>query len=194
MSLKGQVKFINRDKNQFFATVRSRVENHFKESNIAKDGNSVLVSKTVVLLLLYSLPLVSIILFQPVYWVSLLLWFVAGVGMAGLGMSVMHDANHGAYSNNKIVNNLMSHVLNLLGASRFNWKLQHNILHHTYTNITHLDEDINDKGLLRFSPHTKVKPIHRIQWFLAFFLYGITTIYWVTAKDFLQYYRYIKNG
>jgi linoleoyl-CoA desaturase len=194
MSLKGQVKFINRDKSQFFATVRSRVENHFKENNISKDGNTVLVSKTVVLLVMYLLPLVLIILFQPVYWVSLLLWLLMGVGMAGVGMSVMHDANHGAYSNNKTLNNLMSHVLNLLGSSRFNWKLQHNILHHTYTNITHMDEDIDNKGVLRFSPHTEIKPIHRLQWLFAFFLYGITTLYWVTAKDFFQYFRYKKNG
>jgi linoleoyl-CoA desaturase len=194
MNLKGKVKFVNRDKSQFFATIKSRVEKHFKENNISKYGNGVLISKTVVLLLMYSLPFVFIVLFQPVYWLSLLLWLTMGVGMAGVGMSVMHDANHGAYFNNKRVNNLMSHVLNLLGASRFNWRLQHNILHHTYTNITHMDNDIDDKGVLRFSPHTKVKSIHRLQWLFAFFLYGITTLYWVSAKDFLQYFRYKKNG
>lgn len=194
MNIKGQVKFVNRDKNQFFATVRSRVEKHFKENSISKQGNTALINKTIVLLLMYSLPFGLIILFQPVYWIGLLLWLIIGVGMAGLGMSVMHDANHGAYSNNKTLNNLMSHVLNLLGSSRFNWKLQHNILHHTYTNITDIDEDINDKFVLRFSPHTKVKSVHRLQWLFAFFFYGITTLYWVTAKDFFQYFRYKKNG
>lgn len=194
MNLKGQVKFITRDKNHFFATVRSRVEKYFKETSISKYGNRKLIIKTIVLLLMYSLPFVIILLLQPVFWVSIILWLLMGVGMAGVGMSVMHDANHGSYSSNKTVNNLMSHVLNILGSSRFNWKLQHNILHHTYTNITHMDEDIDDKGLLRFSPHTKVKPIHRLQWVFAFFLYGITTLYWVTAKDFLQYFRYKKNG
>jgi linoleoyl-CoA desaturase len=117
-----------------------------------------------------------------------------GVGVAGLGMSVMHDANHGAYSSNKTVNYLMAHVLNLLGGSTVNWKLQHNILHHTYTNVVHMDDDIEDKLMLRFSPHTTVKQVHRFQWVYAFFFYGLSTLYWVVAKDFVQYVKYRKNG
>jgi linoleoyl-CoA desaturase len=117
-----------------------------------------------------------------------------GIAVAGLGMSVMHDANHGAYSSNKTINFLMAHVLNLLGGNTDNWRLQHNILHHTYTNVTHMDEDIADKLVLRFSPHTEVKRVHRFQWVFAFLFYGITTLYWVTAKDFVQYVKFRKNG
>ena len=32
------------------------------------------------------------------FWVYLLLNIVIGIGMAGVGMNVMHDGNHGAYS------------------------------------------------------------------------------------------------
>jgi linoleoyl-CoA desaturase len=106
----------------------------------------------------------------------------------------MHDANHGSYSSNKTVNYLMAHVLNLLGGATVNWKFQHNILHHTYTNIVHMDEDIEDKLVLRFSPHTQVKPVHRFQWIYSFFFYGLTSLYWVTAKDFVQYVKFKRNG
>ena len=64
-----------------------------------------------------------------------------GIGMAGIGMSVMHDANHGAYSKIKIlISSLVFH--HFLGGSYINWKIQHNVLHHTYTNISSMDEDM----------------------------------------------------
>lgn len=194
MKLKGQVKFINKDKNQFFATLKKRVDAYFTENNISKYANSVLVIKTAVMLATYIVPFVLLLLLQPPFLVSMVLWFLMGISVAGLGMSVMHDANHGAYSPNKKVNFLMGHVLNLLGGSSLNWKLQHNILHHTYTNITHMDEDIEDKLVLRFSPHTQVKAVHRFQWLYAFLFYGITTLYWVTLKDFVQLNKFTKNG
>jgi len=75
-----------------------------------------------------------------------------------------------------------------------NWKLQHNVLHHTYTNIPQMDDDIEDKLVLKFSPYSQVKPFHHFQYIYAFFFYGLTTLYWVLAKDFVQYAKYIKNG
>ena len=37
--------------------------------------------------------------------------------MAGIGMSVMHDANHGAYSKNKNINNFFGFFITFLGGS-----------------------------------------------------------------------------
>ncbi|HUR12289.1 MAG TPA: acyl-CoA desaturase [Flavitalea sp.] len=191
---KGSVKFVAVGKNAFFSTLRNRVDEYFVQKGISRYGDSKMVIKTFVLLSIYLVPF-SIILFADLTpLVNLLLWTVMGIGVAGLGMSVMHDANHGAYSGNKKINWLMAHVLNLIGGSTFNWKLQHNILHHTYTNITHIDEDIASKPALRLSPHTPVNKVHRYQWIHSFFLYGLTTLYWVTVKDFIQWARYQKIG
>lgn len=192
--LKGQVKFVTKNKNLFFATLKGRVDAYFKENNLSKYANGGLLIKTATLLLIYLAPFVALLFLQPSFGVSLLLWFIMGVGVAGLGMSVMHDANHGAYSSNKVMNYLMAHVLNLLGGSTVNWKLQHNILHHTYTNVVHMDDDIEDKLMLRFSPHTRVKKVHRFQWVYSFFFYGLSTLYWVVAKDFVQYVKFKSNG
>ena len=161
MSLKGKVKFVPKDKNLFFATLRKRVDNYFLENNIPKTANTAMVVKSVVLLLSYILPFIALLLFQPALPVSLLLWFVMGLGVAGIGMSIMHDANHGAFSKSKRVNDLRGYTLNFVGGSAFNWKLQHNILHHTYTNVVELDEDIQDRLVLRFNPHSKVKFFHK---------------------------------
>ncbi|MFN0275193.1 MAG: fatty acid desaturase family protein [Chitinophagales bacterium] len=150
--------------------------------------------KSVILLAGYIIPFLVILLFQPAFLYSLGLWFVMGICLAGIGMSVMHDANHGAYSANKTVNTWMGYTLNLLGGTVFNWKLQHNILHHTYTNIVDMDDDIDDKAVMRFSPHKKLKIFHQLQFIYAFFFYGLLTLYWAVGKDFVQYFRYTANG
>lgn len=191
---KGAVKFVAAQRSQFFPTLKKRVDGYFADRKLAKSGEFRLAVKTIVLMCLYVLPFVALLFLQPGWGVSLLLWAVMGIGMAGLGMSVMHDANHGAYSTNPVVNWMMAHVLNLMGGSTYNWKLQHNILHHTYTNVTHMDDDIASKPGLRLSPHVPAKKSYRYQWFHGFLLYGLTTLYWVTGKDFVQFIRYRKNN
>ncbi|MBD1397035.1 acyl-CoA desaturase [Pontibacter sp. JH31] len=194
MKLKGKVKFVNKDKSLFFPTLRKRVDAYFTENNLPKSGNSHILIKSIVLLLLYVVPFVLLLALTPGLVFSLVLWFVMGIGVAGVAMSVMHDANHGAFSKSKTLNYLMAHSVNLLGASAFNWKLQHNILHHTYTNVVEMDEDIDDMVFMRFSPHTNVRFFHKVQWVYAFFFYGLLTLYWVILKDFLQFFRFIRSG
>lgn len=193
MQTKPKVRFISKDKNLFFATVKKRVDAYFEENHLSKNANAAMIIKTTILLLGYLVPFICFWVFQPSLGVSLLLWVIMGFSVAGIGMSVMHDANHGAYSASERVNYILGHTLNLLGGSVINWKLQHNVLHHTFTNITHLDEDIDDKAILRFSPHTLVKPIMKFQWVYALLVYGIVTLYWVFVKDFMQFQRYIRK-
>jgi linoleoyl-CoA desaturase len=191
---KENIKFININKTLFFPTLKKRVDSYFKEKNLSKYADRTMVVKSIVLLLCYIGPFILLLSLQPLFELSLLLWLIMGVGLAGIGMSVMHDANHGAFSSNKQVNFMVGHTLNLVGGSVFNWKLQHNILHHTYTNVVNMDEDIEDRLVLRFSPHTQVKSYQRLQWVYAFLFYGVLTLYWVLAKDFIQFFKYIKNG
>lgn len=191
---KSHVRFVDPDKSPFHKILQKRVNQYFKENNISRYGNHQMVLKTIVLTATYLGPLI-LMLVIPVAWpLSLLMWTLMGFGLAGVGMSVMHDANHGAYSQKKWVNNIMGASLNLAGGSIFTWKLQHNVLHHTYTNVCGMDDDIEDKLILRFSPHTQKKWYHKIQALYAFFFYGITTLYWVTAKDFIQFAKYTKNN
>jgi linoleoyl-CoA desaturase len=191
---KGRVKFTGKDKDQFFNTLRKRVDNYFTESRISKHANNVMIWKSIALLSAYILPFVAMMIWSIPFWICMLLWFVMGIALAGNGMSVMHDANHGAYSANDRINRLMGASLNLLGGSSFNWKLQHNILHHSYTNIDGMDEDIDSKVLLRFSPNAPLKKSHRFQVLNAIFFYGILTLYWGLLKDFVQLVSYTRSG
>jgi len=120
----------------------------------------------------------------------LILWALMGFGMAGIGLSIMHDANHNAYSSKPIVNKFFGYFLNLMGGYDLNWRVQHNVLHHTYTNILGMDEDVDAGIVLRFSEDQKTKPHHRYQHIYAWFLYGLMSISWIISKDFIQVIKY----
>jgi linoleoyl-CoA desaturase len=93
-----------------------------------------------------------------------------------------------------MINRWVGYSLNLLGGMVMNWKMQHNVLHHTYTNIAGLDEDIDTKLALKLSPHGPTTKAHRFQWVYAFFLYMILTLYWGLLKDLVQFFHYKKAG
>jgi len=90
-------------------------------------------------------------------------------------MSVMHDGAHGAYSAKQWANKLAGSTMFLLGSNTFNWKIQHNIKHHTFTNVYKYDEDISTKAVIRLCEHSPLKKYHRYQHIYAFPLYGLMT-------------------
>lgn len=185
------IKFNHADNAEFVKVLRKRVNNYFKENKITKYANFNMKFKTVVMLTIYFLPLIFILTgVVQSSWLSMLMWGIMGVGMAGIGFSVMHDANHGTYSKNQNVNKTIAFVISLIGGSSINWKIQHNVLHHSYTNIEGHDEDIELEPLLRLSPSQKRYKIHRFQVFYVWALYSVMTLYWFSVKDFDQIKRY----
>lgn len=187
------IKFSRSDSAQFFRTLNKRVNNYFKENNISKSGNWQLHLKTVVMFALYLTPYFLLFFIPMPGWVQFLLAIVMGIGMAGVGMNVMHDANHGAYSSKKWVNKIMGGSIYILAGNVYNWQVQHNVLHHTYTNIHGHDEDLEAGRVLRFSKHASWNPLHRFQHVYSIFLYGLLTINWVLTSDFMQTSRYLKR-
>lgn len=195
MAATKRIKFSRTADVEFVKTLKGRVAAYFEDKQITKHGNAGLVVKTVSLLLLYLVPLGCIIsgtVSHP--FLLLVMWLLMAVGMIGIGMSIMHDANHGAYSKNPKVNKALGYLINIVGGSAIVWKIQHNVLHHSFTNIDGHDGDIDTGGILRLSPNTKRLWIHRLQAFYAWFLYGMMTINWATFKDFLQLFDFRKRG
>jgi linoleoyl-CoA desaturase len=189
------VQFSKEHNTEFYKILRSRVNAYFKENNIAKTANAAMVFKTFALLALFLIPY-GFLFWQDMPTIAYYgLWVVMGFGMAGVGLSVMHDANHGAYSRKEWINTLVSNVMIILGGSARNWRIQHNVLHHTYTNVTDHDEDIDPPLFaLRFSPHSEYHSIHRFQHLYAWFFYGMMTLFWYLTKDYQQAFRYKKKG
>ena len=185
-----QVKFTKTGDEEFYKVLRKRVNTYFKENEISKFANANMVLKTIFMVSLYLVPFVLILSMLSSTLLIVLMWMIMGFGMAGIGLSVMHDANHSAYSKNKYVNLIIGKIIWLVGGSDVNWRIQHNVLHHTYTNVHGMDEDIEIDPLMRFSPNQKLRKGHKFQFIYAWFLYGMMTIMWATTKDYSQWKRY----
>ena len=190
------VRFAPRNGEGFYDTLKRNIDGFFKENNTPVHGSSKIMWKTVAMLALFFVPGILIITGVGAAHPALFyfLWFMMGLGMIGIGCSVHHDSNHGSYSDKKIVNTIIGDIVNVVGGYDVTWRIQHNILHHTYTNIDGLDEDLDTGGLLRFSPHTKKVAAHRFQHLYAWFLYCLLTIQWVTYKDYRLIVHYNRKG
>jgi len=190
-----KVKFPKGMDTSFIDNLRVRVRDYFDEHQISRYGNAGMVWKTIFMLSLYFVPYGIMVsgLIQDL-WMLLTGWILMGFGMAGIGLSIMHDANHRSYSSNQASNKIIGSVLNLVGGFAPNWQIQHNTLHHGFTNVDGYDEDIDPGNVLRLSPSKPRYRIHRYQHIYAWFLYGLMTITWVLDKDFGQLNRYRKEG
>lgn len=190
---KPQLRFPRKDSKQFFRTLNSRVNSYFKDNNIKRTGNWQLWFKTIIMFSIFLVPYFLILTLDLPGWLQLLFTIVMGVGMAGVGMNVMHDGNHGSFSSKAWVNNLMGSSIYILAGNVYNWKVQHNVLHHTYTNVHGHDEDLDAGRILRFTKHAEWRWYHKFQHYYSILLYGLLTINWAITTDFLQMKRYMKR-
>ena len=187
------IKFSNVDKAKFFRTLNKRVNLYFKENNIKRTGNWKLYSKAIIMFSLFLVPFILILTISMPQWLMAILMVITGIGMFCVGMNVMHVSNHDSFSSKKWVNKLMGSSIYILAGNVYNWKVQHNVLHHTFTNIIEHDEDIDAGRVIRFSQHSKWLKIHKIQKYYSIFLYGLLTINWAITTDVKQMHGYLKR-
>jgi linoleoyl-CoA desaturase len=148
----------------FYEEVKERVHQYFEANGISTHANWRMVLKTVVILAWLATSYVLLLFASP----SLVLAIVSAVAVAQgfvlVGFNIMHDGAHGSYSKSKRLNWVMGFTLDLIGGSQMFWRHKHNILHHTYTNINELDDDIHlSSGIMRFSPQQPWRSWHRFQ-------------------------------
>ncbi len=179
-----RISFKGDGKKNFVRELKSEVNAYFEENDLSKHANARMITKTITLLTIYFGAYALIMSGSLGIWSMAALCFVMGIGMAGIGFSISHDALHGAYSSNKTVNQLLGYTFDLMGANSYIWKITHNIIHHTYTNIYEHDEDLEVAEFIRLSPNAEYKPVHRAQHILAFFAYGFATLFWAFVKDY----------
>jgi len=87
----------------------------------------------------------------------------------------------------------MGSTIYILAGNVYNWQVQHNVLHHTYTNIHGHDEDMEAGRIMRFSKHAEWKRFHKYQHLYSVFLYGLLTFNWALTTDFKQTGNYLKR-
>lgn len=185
-----KVKFTNRDTLGFYSTVRSRVDDYFKTNNISKFANGAMYLKTIIILggVVGAYALIISNILTPLGMLGAAI--VLGVFKALTGFNVCHDAIHGSYSDNKMVNHLLSYTFYILGANVYIWSITHNQVHHTYTNIPGHDEDIEvAPGIIRLSPLDKINKVQKYQHIYGFLVYGLASLFWVFRKDYKKFFQ-----
>lgn len=182
-----KISFSNKQ-TDFTVALKKSVEEYFSAHNLKTTGNWKLYSKTIIVLSTAALTYWLLLFVQPTAWISLLLCALFGINLAVIGFNVMHDGAHGSYSQKKWVNEIMAYTLNLMGGSVQMWKMKHNVIHHTYTNIEGQDDDIDIKPFIRTNEHQKRYWFHKYQHIYFPVLYSLTLLWWVFQRDFLKYF------
>ncbi len=185
-----QLKFVNINKSSFHAEVRRRVDAYFRDQKISPHANRAMWFKAFFFLGGYVLLYVLLMSNQFGLWTMLGMAIGLGLFAAFIGFNVSHDALHGAFSDRPWVNRLLGDTFYLLGANPYVWKISHNVVHHTYTNIPGHDEDLEiAPGLIRVHDDEPHRPWQRFQQWYAFPLYGLASLSWVFRKDYVKFFN-----
>ena len=182
-----KITFSNRN-NEFYQSLKVAVDEYFEKNKIKKTGDWRLYSKTIILVGAAITGYCFLMLTNLTAIPALLICAGLGYVFACIGFSVMHDANHGSYSTKPWVNDIMGLTANALGASSFFWKQKHNILHHTYTNVDGLDDDIAKSPIIRQCESQRWVPAHKIQHLYLLPVYSLSSIFWIFFMDFTKYF------
>jgi linoleoyl-CoA desaturase len=185
-----KVKFTNVQKSTFYATLRKRVDAYFNDQNLSVHANGAMWLKTVFFLGTFVSLYLMILLGNFTPLVMLAMASLLGIFGAFVGFNICHDAIHKSFSDRPFVNRSFSFLFSLIGASAYVWSICHNIVHHTYTNISGHDEDIDvAPGLIRFCEKEPVNKIQRYQHIYAFGLYSLAMLSWVFRKDYKKFFQ-----
>ena len=172
----------------FYNDLKSSVEAYFTNYNIQKTGDWRLYLKAAILIPSAIFIYIFLLGSQYPIWLGISLSALLGFIFASIGFNVMHDACHGSYSSKKWVNNVLGLTLNALGGNAFIWKFKHNIIHHTYTNVDGIDDDIAKSPIMRQCSTQKWVPAHRYQHIYVVLVYAISSFAWVIMMDFTKYF------
>ncbi len=168
----------------FHQDLKARVDAYFATLGSSERDVPAMYMKSLVILVWFSVSWAWLVLGSPPAWLAIPLAISIGLAVAGVGMSVQHDANHGGYSRYPWVNRVMGWTMDAAGASSYVWRVKHNAIHHTFTNIHEQDDDLDIGLLARWTEDQRHKPWHRWQHFYTWVLYGLLLPKWVFLDDF----------
>jgi linoleoyl-CoA desaturase len=96
-----------------------------------------------------------------------------------VSVSVLHDANHGAFFKRQRSNLVLGWTVDVfLGFASYAWRFKHNVSHHTYPNIDGYDDDIAHAPFARLAPSQPIRPWYRWQHIYMWPVYGLALLRW----------------
>jgi linoleoyl-CoA desaturase len=172
----------------FTQELKQEINSYFENLSKQKTGNWYLWSKALILISTVLLMYTCLVIFKHSGWLAIAECLVFAVAASGIGFNVMHDGGHGSFSEHGWLNKVAVSSLDILGASSFMWNTKHNIIHHTYTNIEGVDDDIEAKPFLRFCTSQPKYSLHKYQHIYFWIFYSLLYIFWVFAMDIRKYF------
>ena len=147
-----------------------------------------LFTKAILLVSAFVTVYLHLIIFMPVWYIAIPECILLGCLIASIGFNVMHDGSHGSFSKHKWKNKLAAYSINMLGANHFLWNMKHNMIHHSFTNVDGVDDDIEVGVLMRMAPTQKRLWLHKFQHFYFWFLYMLLYVFWIFFTDYKKYF------
>lgn len=173
----------------FHSELKKRVNAYFTEAGKTTTGNFSLYFKAVAFGVALIAVYIHLVFFTPGIILGIAESILLGGLIAAIGFNVMHDGAHGSFSKNKAVNIMAAFSLDFLGGSSFMWNVKHNIIHHAYTNIDGIDDDIDIQPWMRMSSTQKKYALHKYQHRYFWFLYAVLYILWIFVMDYQKYFK-----
>lgn len=170
------------------ALLKQRVNEYFEQNKIRSTGNFSLYLKAAILISSYLFLYIHLIFFTPGAVLAIGECILLSIITAGIGFNVMHDGAHGSFSTSTRFNKVAAFTLDAMGASSFMWNTKHNVVHHAYTNIEGVDDDIDAGILLRINKAQKRYKLHKYQHIYFWGLYALLYTAWVFYTDYKKYF------
>ena len=173
----------------FHTELKEKISDYFKEVGRSTTGNYQLFIKAVILMVSFALVYIHLVFFTPPVLWQIFESILLGGLVAAIGFNVMHDGAHGSFSKYKWLNNLAAFSLNILGGNSFMWNMKHNVIHHAYTNVDGVDDDIDIQPWLRMSKTQKRYKLHKYQHLYFWILYSLLYVFWIFVLDYQKYFK-----
>ena len=173
----------------FHTVLKTRITAYFEEVGKATTGDYKLFLKAVILMVSSVFVYIHLVFFTPPTVWAILECMLMGCLVAAIGFNVMHDGAHGSFSKYKWLNHFAAFSLNILGGNSFMWNMKHNVIHHAYTNVDGVDDDIDIQPWMRMSATQKKYKLHKYQHLYFWFLYSMLYIFWILVLDYLKYFK-----
>jgi linoleoyl-CoA desaturase len=173
----------------FHTELKKRINDYFSNTGKSSTGNFQLFFKAIFLMTSCIAVYIHLIFFTPGIWFQIGESVLLGGLVAAIGFNVMHDGAHGSFSKYKWVNTIAAFSLNILGGNSFMWNVKHNVIHHAYTNIDGIDDDIDIKPWMRMTMTQKKYKLHKYQHIYFWLLYSLIYLLWIFVLDYQKYFK-----
>ena len=150
---------------EFYKTVKQRVENAIPRSKSRDDSQ--MTNKGLSLLIFYFISL-FLYIYYCTWWSAILYGFFC----SQIGVNIMHDGNHMAFTSSKQLSWIAGHSLEIVGSSSVVYRRSHVFGHHACVNHYELDRSFDTTfPLMRLHVSQPLHWYHRYQHIYTWLLY-----------------------